>query len=215
MVRRKRYQLEYARHGAPDSDVVGKPKFSPITWVALIILAVCLLIVSLAYLNAASKITSGPPDPCFSNLHRIANAMFQYANHHNGNYPDGLGDLLSEGATAKDFICPFTSDVAVKGTLQQQMAMLSSGGHCSYLYFAKGMKMNFDASDEVLACDRLSNHAAARGAQVLFGDFHVEFRQDAQAMLNSFVPGQPLYWPPHPSPSPATQPSSGVQSFTN
>ncbi len=133
--------------------------------------------------------------------------MIEYANKHNGRYPDTMEELLaSTGMTAQMFICPDSHDTRATGTIEQQTATLMAGGHCSYVYLGKGLTSDAPA-EVVLVYEPLSNHFN-KGMNVLFGDFHVQFipATQAQAMLKSIVPGKPLVWPPGNAAVATTQP---------
>jgi len=72
------------------------------------------------------------------------------------------------------FVCPSTRDTPATGpTTQAVIAELAKGGHCSYIYVGRGMTTATATSTTVVAYEPLVNHG--NGADVLFGDGHVQF----------------------------------------
>jgi prepilin-type processing-associated H-X9-DG protein len=112
--------------------------------------------------------------PCASNLRQIGQAIFLYAKDHNGLCPAKLEDLIA--ATDLDpvvFVCPYTHDRPAdpKKPLAPQFAQ---PGHCSYRYLTSGVRLADLSADTPMATEDPANHDN-EGANVLFGDGHVEW----------------------------------------
>ena len=112
--------------------------------------------------------------PCASNLRQIGQAVFLYAEDHNGLCPAKLDDLI----TATDlsptvFVCPDSHDRPAdpKRPLAAQFAQ---PGHCSYRYLTPGVRLADLSDDAPMATEDPANHDN-EGANVLFGDGHVEW----------------------------------------
>lgn len=149
------------------------PRKGPKTWViALIAIGVGLSLVGTCAVNVLNKIRGEVLKVhCEMNLKSIHTAMNHYANEHQGQYPESLEQLAqSAGPTLlRSFACYATAD-----TPAPTLDKLHEGGHLSYIYHGKGkLAANFGEND-VLVYEPLSNHRGA-GANVLFGDGHVEF----------------------------------------
>ena len=133
---------------------------------------------------------------CASNMRQIGQALLLYANSNGGQYPPRLEDLLLAGnITADVYVCPSSKDTIAPGaTAQAQAAVLSSGGHESYIYIPN---LNTSASAQtVLLYEPLTDHSGA-GMNVLYGDGHVEFdtRQQATGIIAEIQAG---FNPPRP-----------------
>ena len=127
---------------------------------------------------------------CGSNMRQIGQAMLLYANENDGVYPATVGPLLlTEPIPPKTFLCPSTNDALPGGTPQQQIAALDAGTAGSYLYFGKGLTDTAGAST-VLLTEPPTNHGKGDGGEVLFGDGHVEYRQNLQKMIDELKAGQ-------------------------
>lgn len=116
------------------------------------------------------------PVKCGAHLKAIGQAILLYARHHQGRYPDSLGELVTEGLTPADFICPESDDEPANPapTTQATIAGIDIPGHLSYIYLAQGRTPTTPRGDLVLAYEPLSNHQA-KGMNILFGDGHVEW----------------------------------------
>jgi prepilin-type processing-associated H-X9-DG protein len=110
---------------------------------------------------------------CASNMRQIGQAILEYTNQHGGKYPDDLATLLlTEDISAGAFVCPSDGGEAAQGdTPQQIVENFKQPGHCSYLYFGKGLTVPVDPNRVVLT-EPLVNHEDY--INVLFGDGHVE-----------------------------------------
>jgi prepilin-type processing-associated H-X9-DG protein len=120
-----------------------------------------------------------------------------YCDANRGRYPDRLEDLLlTQPIDSWAFICPSTHDTPAPGaTPAQQAANLSTGGHLSYIYLAKGWNDYRLSPDAVIAYEPPNRHHG-RG-NVLFGDGHVKS-----------IPISDNFWmtAPWPGAPPSTQP---------
>jgi hypothetical protein len=112
---------------------------------------------------------------CASHLRQIGLACLMYANDHDGRFPDDFKTvLLNEDITTEVFVCPATSDErAIDTTPEATANALEKAGHCSYLYFGKGLTDKANAAT-VLAIEPLQNHHDD-GINVLYTDDHVEW----------------------------------------
>jgi prepilin-type processing-associated H-X9-DG protein len=110
-----------------------------------------------------------------SNLRQIGQAIAQYTQDYNGEYPDSFQTILvDEDITSGVFISPLRSETAAAGpTTQAAAAQLTAGNHSSYVYLGKGFSQSTVASNIVVAYEKLLQPNA--GTNVLFGDGHVEF----------------------------------------
>jgi len=128
---------------------------------------------------------------CASNLRTIGQAVVLYANGHDGQYPDSLGTiLLNVPITADVLICESSSDSPAKGaTTRAVVADLSNGSHSSYIYVGKGLTTSSTSSKTIVAYEPLNNHSG-NGANVLYGDGHVEFlnAQPFKMVIASLAP---------------------------
>ena len=109
---------------------------------------------------------------------------------HDGKFPDHLGELLLDPASEREltpnvFFCPASDDTLTLGTPQEIAASLRTPGHCSYVYFGKGLT-NQIGKDRVLAVEPLENHDG-KGMNVLYGDAHADWvgRPEADQLLMS------------------------------
>lgn len=130
-----------------------------------------------------------PADPikCASNMKQIALALYLYATEHTGKFPDDLPTLsLHSDLSPSVFVCPASNDVYPNPAhpAEQNAADLTKPGHCSYLYFGKGLTQPVDPKRVVLI-EALENHVGT-GANVLRGDGTVEWldRDDAERLLH-------------------------------
>jgi prepilin-type processing-associated H-X9-DG protein len=114
-----------------------------------------------------------------ANLRSIGLACLQYANDNYGQYPDSLATLLlNEDITSGVFINPASDDTpAVAPTTQAIANQLTAGGHLSYVYLGRGLTAKTVTPDTIVAHELLLN--PTDGANVLFGDGHVEYVDNA------------------------------------
>lgn len=116
-----------------------------------------------------------------SNLRQLGQASLLYANENNGKLAPDLGTLLkTQDVTIDVFISPLgggqrpdTSHM----TPDQLAAWVNE--HSDYVYLGAGKK-NTMGADQPLAYEKLQN-GHGQGANVLFGDGHVEWVSQAQA----------------------------------
>ncbi len=118
---------------------------------------------------------------CANNLRQIGLALAQYAQNNGGYYPDDFRPLiLSEELTADVFICPARDDDIIPARSATQRAEdLQKPGHCSYIYFGKGLVVPVK-STRVLAIEPMENHSRT-GLNVLFADARVEWLEGVEA----------------------------------
>ena len=118
---------------------------------------------------------------CASNMRQIGQAILIYANNNQGNYPQRPEQLLlAQSITSHVFVCPSTAQTPAPGaTPAAQAQVLSTGPHQSYAYVGAGLDFTADAETVVLY-EPVTNHLGD-GANVLFGDGHVEFVSGARA----------------------------------
>jgi len=181
----------------------------PVIWVVgtFILLSLIAYVFLPAFNGPLDRRGMTPRSRCASNLRNIAAGMIEYSNKNNGQYPDRIETLfVASGMTSEILVCPDSHDVRATGTVQEQSAALTAGGHCSYIYMGKGLTSADTPAEAVLAYEPMGNHFN-QGMNVLFGDYHVEFidAKTAQAMLKSIVPGKPLIWPTANATAPTTQ----------
>jgi hypothetical protein len=122
---------------------------------------------------------------CATNLRRIGQHLWIYANQHGGNYPDDFRALVLEDddLTPDLFVCVSgTAETAHAPTTREVAEMLLQPEHMSYLYFGKGLKEPV-AADQVIAIDRPGNHGMD-GINVLFPNGRVEW-QAGETMLKT------------------------------
>jgi prepilin-type processing-associated H-X9-DG protein len=117
---------------------------------------------------------------CASNMRQIGLGLQMYAAANGGRLPNRIEEvLLTQDLTADVFVCAESGDSPAPGpTKQEQSALLSSGGHLSYVYVANGQTN--PGSDVVLVYEPLAHHGGA--VNVLFGDGHVEALGQAEAI---------------------------------
>lgn len=129
---------------------------------------------------------------CASNLSALGQVMMLYCNENRGQFPDRWEELLrTQQVPTFLMVCPSSSDTDAPGdSWQERLANLSSGGHCSYVYLAKGMNTTNVSSKTILAYEPLKNHKN-QGMNVLFGDGIVVFEDKIQAkkMLDELSAG--------------------------
>jgi len=121
---------------------------------------------------------------CASNLRQIGQAISLYAQAHGGQYPSSLAVLLSvEDITAEVMICPSSNDekptaadtAGVVAELTAAETNAPGHTHClSYVYAGQPLTQKTATETRIVAYEPLENHNGD-GANVLFGDGHVEF----------------------------------------
>ncbi len=156
-----------------------------VIWIAAVpLIALMALFLSLPLFSDRTDRGMAEPVRCAANLRNIGLASLTYARNFGGRFPERMEDLiLVEEVSGEAFVCRTIHDTPVTGTLAEQAAALSSGGHCSYVYVGKGFTLTmcdpggFAAgrltSDIVLAYENPGHHKG--GMNVLFVDGHVQF----------------------------------------
>jgi hypothetical protein len=140
---------------------------------------------------------------CASNLMQIGLALQRYTSANGGRFPDSLDVLVLDGSLPVELlVCPSSKDTVAPGTSpREQVAGLAKGGHQSYAYVGKGMRMA--PGKRVVAYEALSDHEN-EGVNVLFSDTSVQFLTRSAAMT-----AIPQLAAPTSSPSPTTTPAAG------
>lgn len=113
---------------------------------------------------------------CGANLKQIGSALHDYANAHDGHYPDTLEQLVlaNPDLPKTAFVCPSSNDEAATGNTPADVAAsFSQPHHLSYLYLGKGLTTSAK-DDTPLMAEPLDNHDND-GASILFTDGHVDF----------------------------------------
>lgn len=157
-----------------NAPAVGVSTKFLMTLFAVVVLAILAIVAILPLLGKARP--EAQIAKCSANLKSIGNALLEYANDNGGRYPDSL-DPIAEAPIRiplETFVCPASADEKA-----MRVATLNDGGHLSYIYLGKGRKREEMGADDPLACEPLTNHKGA-GANVLFGDTHVEFLTPAE-----------------------------------
>lgn len=118
---------------------------------------------------------------CASNLRQIGQGIALYANDHHGNYPDDFRPLFLEcDVNTEVFTCPSSNDDRAVGNTKEEIANnILTKGHCSYIYFGKGLKEPVDP-DKIIAIEHLPNHEV-EGMNVLYADGHVDWLDQPEA----------------------------------
>ena len=124
---------------------------------------------------------SPPRLRCQSHEHQIGLAILLYAQDHSGHYPPALADLLADEQIGPEvFTCPASNATAAvlpatPPTTQQVAAALAVPGHLSYVYCGHADWVEGEVpADAVILYEPPANHAND-GANVLFGDGHVDW----------------------------------------
>jgi hypothetical protein len=127
---------------------------------------------------------------CQSRVKIIGQAMLQYANDHNGQFPQNFSQLFNDVAP-EIFVCPASMDQrAIGSTTQQVIADFAKPGRCSYIYLGAGSSVSSVPKNFVLAYEPLDNHEK-EGAHFVFGDASVEWLEakDAQKLIDQLTSG--------------------------
>ena len=191
--------LDYARPSHKPSRLPH-----PLAWVAIGLIGIFLWSILSSSMRGQRR--DADRAKCHNQLRALGQAMFLYANEHDGRYPDTFGQLLmDQDVTTAIFVCPSSDDerAADGSTLQETAANLHAKGHLSYIYLGKGLTSQMPA-DFVLAYESVANHEN-KGMNILFGDGHVAFipRKDAvtllaELQLNHNPSHTPIPWPNSP-----------------
>ena len=111
-----------------------------------------------------------------TNLRQIGEAILLYSNDFQGQYPDSFRTiLLNEDVTSDTFVSPSRDETPAGGATTRAVADdLDSGGHVSYVYLGEGLTTKTAMPETVVAYE-IPVATDGGGANVLFGDGHVEF----------------------------------------
>jgi len=117
---------------------------------------------------------------CASKLRTIGQGVTLFTADHQSHFPGTIEELQFAYDIKPDvYICQSSNDTPATGpTTQTVIADMAKGGHCSYIYAARGLTTATVTPMTVIAYEPLSHHG--NGANVLFGDGHVEFLATTQ-----------------------------------
>jgi len=140
-----------------------------------LLLLITLLLISIFLPSLNVEPSTGPRVKSASNLRQIGQGILLYSNDHGGAYPDSFEAILLEGDfTSEVFVSPLGLDTPAAGPTPQAIAdQLDAGGHLSYVYLGRGLTTKTVTDNTIIAYEKLS--IAGNGANVLFGDGHVEW----------------------------------------
>jgi hypothetical protein len=144
------------------------------------------------------RLTAGDPHNhgradarCRENLRQIGNAILEYASQNKGRLPESLADLLDPALVTdppepRAFLAYGSEQTEASGATTREVVIdFVKGGHCSYVYLGKGLRLNvlgLRASDTVLVYEPLTNHRRAMpGVHVLHADLSVTFFAEREA----------------------------------
>jgi prepilin-type processing-associated H-X9-DG protein len=135
---------------------------------------------------------------CASNLRQIGQAIELYAKENGNRFPPNLKELLrTQDISPELMTCAASDDVTATGNSPEQVLADFDdpvGHHCSYVYFGRGLTWPAGA-DVPIASEPLSNHDG-KGANILFGDGHVEFYEpDEVERILRYIPRPPTSRP--------------------
>jgi prepilin-type processing-associated H-X9-DG protein len=121
---------------------------------------------------------------CGANLRQIGSAVSMYAQENGGYFPPSLVALMKhEDITFDCLLCPSSNDEKPSTTTTDEAladlgaAERNAPGHkncLSYVYVGTGLNTKTVLATTVVAFEPLEKHNG-QGANVLFGDGHVEF----------------------------------------
>lgn len=177
-----------------------------VTVVLILVLLISILLPSMGKARETAQRVK-----CASNLKQIGQAALLYSNENRNRYPPDVGVLLAtQDLVPEVFTCPSCEiDKATGATTQAVIDELLKGDHLSYAWVGGGLTNNVPV-DVVLAFDLelhpIKDQARATGINVLLGDGHVEFVDEAtaKAVHAQFAAGvRPIRLPGPPSTNPA------------
>ena len=135
---------------------------------------------------------------CASNLRQIGMAAQMYAADNKTQFPPDFQTLLQKTDLTPDvFVCPTTDHTPAPGASASQQAQnLGAGPHLSYAYAGSGLT-SAAPPDAILAYEVPDNHGGGPGpgANFVYADGHVEWRTDAQLLIDELKAG---HNPPRP-----------------
>jgi hypothetical protein len=115
-----------------------------------------------------------------ANLKNIAAGAIEYSNRHNGKYPKDLGEMMAESGLSIDvFVNPATNTAPPQGLTGAQ-AQDWVRQNSDYVWNGAGKSSDKLGADEALAWENPDR--ARNGVNILYGDYHVEFRFLPEAM---------------------------------
>ena len=111
---------------------------------------------------------------CGSNMRQLGHALTLYAQAHGGKLPDSLAALLhDDDVPAATHVCPSSNAEPPFGSTVAERIARYDGQHSSYVYHGRGLTLPLP-EDRPILCEPLLNHQGD-GANILFGDLHVEW----------------------------------------
>jgi hypothetical protein len=175
---------------------------------AMLIAAVIVVVGFLLYLAISPSVhrarEAARRSTCASNLMQIGLALQRYTSNNGGRFPDSLEMLVLDGSLPVELlVCPSSKDTVAPGASPgEQAANLAAGGHESYAYLGKGMRMG--PGKRVVAYERLDDHEN-EGMNVLYSDGSVQFLTRSAARM-----AIPQLAAPSSNPSPTSAPAGGT-----
>jgi type II secretory pathway pseudopilin PulG len=175
---------------------------------ALLIAVVVVMVGFLLYLAISPSVhrarEAARRSTCASNLMQLGLALQRYTSNNGGRFPDSLDTLILDGSLpAELLVCPSSKDTVAPGASPgEQAASLAKGGHESYTYVGKDMRIG--PGKRVVAYERLDHHEND-GVNVLYSDSSVQFLTRSAALAAIPQLGMPAT-----SPSPTTAPAPGA-----
>ncbi|WP_428938955.1 hypothetical protein [Fontivita pretiosa] len=120
---------------------------------------------------------------CAANMRQIGQAMLLHCNEHGGQYPQALGELLTQELSPQVFICPSSRTQLppqiAAADLQSQIAWVNANS--DYVYLGAGKRVAALGERDILLYEKPDNHNHD-GMNITYADGHVEFEPMAAAM---------------------------------
>jgi prepilin-type processing-associated H-X9-DG protein len=133
---------------------------------------------------------------CANNIKNLGAALADYQNKNEGRYPDDLATLIiKSGMSPGILICAASDDWPAQGNDPSTLAeSINFPGHCSFLYFGKGLT-SLAPNDTIILAEPLKNHGD--GINVMYADFHVEWipKEKAEPLLEKLKASMPATQP--------------------
>jgi hypothetical protein len=174
---------------------------------AVLIAVVVAAVIFLLYLAISPSVhrarEAARRSTCASNLMQIGLALQRYTTNNAGRFPGSLDVLVLDGSLpAELLVCPSSKDTAAPGASPgEQAASLAKGGHESYVYVGKDVRVA--PVKQLVAYEPLDHHEN-EGVNVLYSDGSVQFLTRSAALTVIPQLGMPAT-----NPAPATAPAAG------
>lgn len=145
------------------------------SWLLVLFGGLFVLLLATFFLPSRNGSRSAPRVKSAANLRQIGQAILLYTKDFHGQYPDSFQAILvNEDITSSVFVSPLRSETPADGATTQAIAgQLDAGGHVSYVYLGRGLSTSTVTPNTVVAYELPAN--SGEGANILFGDGHVEF----------------------------------------